>query len=94
MGLHNEDKMYHLLGFAPLAYFYWRFFETFGPRSARFVYGAALVLAAYAAVDEYTQVYFDRGREFADWATGVGAMWLVLGVLEWQRRRRLRTSTR
>ncbi len=85
----ENDKILHTLGFAPLAYLFWRFAETLRrPPSGWFVWIAWLTLAAYAAFDEWTQQYVGRGTELGDWLCNTAGMSAVLAALEWRRRKR------
>jgi VanZ family protein len=90
LGVPSSDKLAHAAAFALLAFLFWRFAETFRrPLPATFVWWAAAVLAGYAAFDELTQSFVGRRVDIRDWLGGVAGMATVLGVLEWQRRRRV-----
>ncbi len=79
----------HVGGFGLLAFLFWRFVETFRrPLSGRFVWIAGAGLVVYAGLDEYLQQFTQRSTNIADWLCNVVAIVAVLGVLEWQRRRR------
>lgn len=85
-GIPSSDKIAHTVAFALLAFLFWRFVESFRrPVAVGFVWRAGLILAAYAAVDEYTQRYVGRGVDIVDWLCGVWGMTVVLAVLEWRR---------
>ncbi len=87
-GIRNDDKVAHLCAFGLLAFLYWRFAESFGrPLSPRFVWITGLVLAAYAAVDEFLQLFVNRGADPTDWLFDSLGIAAVLALLEWRRRR-------
>jgi len=89
-GPRESDKLAHATAFAALAFFFWKFHESFGrPLRERFVWQAAAWLVAYAAVDEYLQQFVGRRAGVDDWLANVTGVALVLGVLEWLRRRQL-----
>jgi chromosome partitioning protein len=93
--LRASDKWLHLIAFGLLALLFWRFVETFHPRlSSWFVLQAAGVLIAYAAVDEFTQGWVNRGVELHDFLANVAGILLVLAWLEARRRFRLQRSPR
>lgn len=82
------DKVLHLAAFGLLAFLFWRCAEAIRrPVSPTFVWFALIVLAAYAAVDEYLQSFVGRSADLADWLANVVGIGAVLGVLEWRRRR-------
>ncbi len=84
----NTDKLAHFVAFALLAFVYWRFNESFArPVSARFVWAAALLLSAYAALDEYLQQYVNRTPSINDWLANVAGIVTVLATFEIRRRR-------
>ena len=67
---------------------FWRFNESLGrPLSARFVWFAALILIAYAALDEYLQRYVNRSPDMIDWLWDSAGVVAVLIWLEIRRRR-------
>jgi VanZ family protein len=82
------DKLAHVGAFGLLAFLFWRFAQTLWyPLSNRFVLAAAGCLAAYAALDEYLQGFVGRSTDLVDWLCDVGGIAVVLGLLEWRRRR-------
>lgn len=87
LGPVRSDKTAHVLAFAVLALAYWKFVESFRrPLPDNFVWWAAMVLFAYAAVDEYLQGFVGRGPDVADWLADVAGVAAVLIVLELRRR--------
>lgn len=88
-GPRGTDKVAHVLVFGLLAFCYWKFAETFGrPASSQLVVHAAIVLAVYAAFDEYLQQFVGRSTSWLDWIAGIVSIGIVLTVLETMRRRR------
>ncbi len=86
-GPENSDTLGHAVAFGLLAFLYWRFAETLArPRPPAFVWQAAGVLVAWAALDEYLQRFVDRTPDLIDWAADVVGIGLVLGALELRRR--------
>ena len=84
----NTDKLAHFVAFGLLAFVYWRFNESFGrPVSSRFVWVAAPLLSAYAALDEYLQQFVNRSPGVGDWLANVAGIVTVLAVFEIRRRR-------
>jgi VanZ family protein len=84
----ESDKLAHITAFALLAFLLWRFVETFGrPLDARFVWTALGGLALYAAADEYLQDFVGRSTDVVDWFGDMLGVVLMLGCLEWRRRR-------
>lgn len=85
----QEDKIAHALAFGLLAFLFWRCAESIhGRLSSAFVWIAGLTLGVYAALDEYTQPFFNRSADVRDWLFDVGGAVVVLALLEFQRRRR------
>ncbi len=83
----GSDKITHVVGFGLLALLFWKFCESFGrPLPDWFVLAAAIVLAAYAALDEWTQQFVGRGTDWQDWLADTVGIGLALGALEWRRR--------
>ena len=84
----NTDKLAHFVAFGLLAFVYWRFNESFRrPVSSRFVWAAALLLSAYAALDEYLQQFVNRSPGVGDWLANVAGIVTVLAAFEIRRRR-------
>lgn len=84
----DTDKAAHFMAFALLAFVFWRFNESLGrPLSARFVWFAAPILIAYAALDEYLQRYVNRSPDLIDWLWDSAGVVAVLIWLEIRRRR-------
>jgi VanZ family protein len=82
------DKIAHVGAFGLLAFLFWRFAQTvWHPLSDRFVFVALGGLVAYAAVDELLQQFVGRSTDLVDWACDVVGIGVVLGFLEWRRRR-------
>lgn len=93
LGVQQSDKLAHIVGYGLLAFLFWRFGEALGrPLSGRFVWLAAGILVAYAALDELTQPFFNRGADLIDWLCDASAAIAVLAILEVQRRRRQRAT--
>lgn len=94
LGVRNPDKWLHFVAFGLLAALFWWFVETFTrPVGPRFVWIAAIALIAYAALDEWTQQFFDRGVDFFDWLTNVSGILVALATLEVRRRITARRSS-
>ncbi len=91
--IRSPDKIAHVGAFGLLAFLFWRFAQTVRhPLSARFVFAAALGLIGYAAADEYLQQFVGRDTDLLDWLCDVAGIVAVLAVLEWRRRRALRSA--
>jgi VanZ family protein len=89
----SPDKLAHVAAFGLLAFLFWRFAETFArPLSARFVWIAGFWLALYAGFDEYLQRFVGRNPSLIDWLCNVCGMAIILGLLEWRRRRQTAKS--
>lgn len=89
------DKTLHVLAFAVLAFFYWRFAESFGrPVRGRVFWIALPLLMAYAALDELLQGPFGRYPDWRDWVANCVGICGVLFVLEFFRRRGIRVRKR
>lgn len=84
--VHADDKLVHAVCYGVLALLLWKCAQTFGPRTGRFAPLALLGLAAYAALDEWSQPYFLRGADPADWLADVAGAAGVLLILELHRR--------
>jgi VanZ family protein len=83
----DSDKAIHFAAFGVLALLYWRFLAARGrPLTAASVWIAALVLVAYATLDEYTQQFVGRYTDLADWIANLAGVLGVLAVLEIRRR--------
>ena len=83
-----RDKVVHCCAFGGLAFLYWQFAETRKrPLTSTFVWSAAVVLLAYAAIDEYTQQFFGRDTDILDFLADLIGVTSMLTVLEWRRRR-------
>ncbi len=84
----QEDKLLHLLAFATLGALLWKFGETLTERvSSMYVWKCAVVLIAYAAMDEWTQSPFGRAPSWLDFSANVTGAAIALAALEWHRRR-------
>ncbi len=82
------DKAAHVSGYALLAFLVWRFVESFAaPVSSQFAWRVLLLIAVYAAVDEWLQAFVGRGPDVADWAWDMVGSAAALGLMEAQRRR-------
>ncbi len=89
----KSDKLHHMLAYGLLAFLFWRFAQVFHrPLSPRFVWLAGILLVSYAAADEYLQGFVNRGPDVFDWLADVAGIVLVLGLLEWYRRRQPRAT--
>jgi VanZ family protein len=85
----GSDKVLHLVGFALLAFLFWRFGQAcFSALGHRFVWLAAIVLLTYAATDEYLQRFVGRNADVTDWLFDAAGILIALLVLETLRRRR------
>jgi VanZ family protein len=93
-GPRQTDKMVHVVAFGVLAFLFWRFAETFRrPLSGRFIFRAAAILLAYAALDEYLQQFVGRNTAWLDGLANAVGVAIVLTVLEAGRRRQIRTRS-
>ncbi len=87
-GTRSSDKIAHTLAFGLLAFFYWRFCESFWPQlSAQFAPRSALLLAGYCIFDEVSQSWVGRSSDLADLLFDLVGVAAVLSVLELRRRR-------
>jgi VanZ family protein len=85
--LPHSDKALHFAAFGLLALLLWRRLAARDrPLTARSVWIAALVLGAYATLDEYTQQFVGRYSDLADWAANLAGIACVLAALELRRR--------
>jgi VanZ family protein len=92
----SDDRLYHMLAFALLAFLLWRFVEALrdAPPPPRFYAVALPALCAYAALDEYLQSFVGRSTETGDWLANTAGVFLGLTPLEILRRRRLAQPAR
>lgn len=79
----QSDKGVHFLAYALLAWLFWRWWTGRGRPNAAAL--TLVVLATYAAVDEWTQSFVGRGTDPADWAADVAGAGVAVGLLEWRR---------
>ena len=93
-GVPHPDRYFHSGAFALLTVLYWKCYETFRAPRGSFVWVAALVLPAYAALDEITQGPFGRTVSLDDWLSGCTGIVAALLVLELHRRARHSGSRR
>jgi VanZ family protein len=86
----KSDKLAHIVAYGVLAFLFWRFVETFRrPLGGGFVWLAGVLLAAYAAIDEWTQGLVGRSVDLADFVANLIGIAIVLLPLEvWRRRTR------
>lgn len=83
----QSDKLAHFAAYALLAFLLWRFAETYSrPLSASFAPRALVILAAYAALDEWLQARVGRSADPLDWAADAAGAAATLAILEWRRR--------
>jgi VanZ family protein len=88
LGVSAGDKIAHFVAYGLLAFLLWRFAEGLArPLSGRFAVWAAVGIALYGALDEWTQPAFGRSASVFDWVNDVVGSVFVLGLLEWRRRR-------
>jgi VanZ family protein len=86
--LPQSDKALHFVAFGVLAFLFWRFLAARArPLTAASVWIAALVLGAYATLDELTQQFVGRHTDLADWVANLAGIACVLAALELRRRR-------
>jgi VanZ family protein len=87
----DTDKVVHFVAFALLAVLFWMFFAA-GKRALApwFVAVAAVVLVAYASIDEYTQRFVGRDSNWTDWVANLAG--IGVGLLGLELHRRLRRS--
>lgn len=94
LAVKGDDKVAHFCAFGLLAFLAWRFAETFErPLRAGFVWLAAALLVAYAALDEWTQQYTLRGTDLADFVADALGVVATLALLEMMRRRKKNRAT-
>lgn len=87
-GPENSDKLAHMGAFGVLAFLLWRFSEALRrPVSAYYFLLAWITLTVIASADEYTQQFFGRDTEWGDWFADMTGVTVVVGVMEWVRRR-------
>lgn len=84
--LPNSDKLVHFTVFGLLALLCWQVMATYRPLTARSVWLVAIVLVAYAALDEFTQQFVGRHSDVMDWIANTAGILCVLAVLELRRR--------
>ena len=88
-----SDKLAHFVAYGLLAFLFWRFCEALSrPLSAYFIWIAATVLIAYAVFDEFLQTFTGRTAGLVDGVCDAAGVVVVLGVLEWLRRKGIRRS--
>jgi VanZ family protein len=85
----------HLIGFLGLAGVFWLALAAYGNSASRRIAVVIVVMALYAAADEYTQAYFGRGTSASDWLMdvlgtlcAVALLEIVFGLAKWRRSRR------
>jgi VanZ family protein len=90
----DTDKVVHFVAFALLAVLFWMFFAA-GKRALApwFVAAAAVVLVAYASIDEYTQRFVGRDSNWSDWVANLAGIGFALLGLELHRRLRRSRAT-
>ncbi|MDQ3365449.1 MAG: VanZ family protein [Myxococcota bacterium] len=87
----HGDKVVHFAAFALLALLYWRFAVALHrPLGPRFAWATAVVLIAYAALDEYLQQFVGRFTDLHDFFANAAGILAVVVVAELRRRRRSR----
>ncbi|MGD8454398.1 MAG: VanZ family protein [Phycisphaerae bacterium] len=78
----------HVCAYGLLAFLLWRFGETFWrPLPPWYLWFAGITIAAYGAIDEWSQAWFGRGTDFVDWLCDLFGMGTVLALLTWRQRR-------
>lgn len=83
----QSDKFAHFGAYALLAFLLWRFAETFTrPLGAGFAPRALLLIAGYAALDEWMQSLVGRSADPLDWMADMTGAAVTLALLEWRRR--------
>ena len=73
-GTRVSDKWLHFLAYAGLAFLTALIFATLTTRSASRWLTILVLLALYAAVDEFTQMYVGRSAEWADWVADLAGI--------------------
>ncbi|MFB3891208.1 MAG: VanZ family protein [Phycisphaerae bacterium] len=81
-GLHGMGKALHFTGFAGMSSLLILMLAGFGELRIARVFWTLLFMAAYAALDESTQGWFERHPEFDDWLIDVTGT--VLAVIFWE----------
>ncbi len=83
----QPDKLAHFVAFGLLAFLLWKFAESFRrPVSPGFAPRAFLIIAAYAAFDEWLQQFVGRSTSLIDFLADLGGAGVVLALLELHRR--------
>lgn len=82
----HSDKVVHFTAFGLLAFLYWQFARARREVGPRFVWSSAVVLIAYAAVDEYLQQLVGRFTDLMDFIADAAGIVTVLAILEAHRR--------
>lgn len=78
-GTHVSDKLLHFLAYAGLAFLTALSFADLTTRSVLRWLIIGVLLALYAALDEFTQIYVGRSAEWADWVADVAG--IVAGLV-------------
>lgn len=88
-----QDKWLHLLAFGMLAFLGLRFRQSWkSPPSARLRWKAAVVLIAYASLDELTQQFVGRQTAWSDWIANAAGIVTVLVITYYLERERAGTN--
>jgi VanZ family protein len=82
----HSDKLLHFTAFGVLAFLYWQFARVRRGVGPRFVWSSAVVLIAYAALDEYLQQFVGRFTDVMDFVADAAGIVAVLAILEIHRR--------
>lgn len=91
----QSDKAAHLSAYGLLAFFLWRFVETFQyPLPRSFAPLAVAIIGVYGAIDEYLQGFVGRSSDVMDWLSDMLGACIVIAVLEFRRRKVEAGSTR
>ncbi|MEP0846212.1 MAG: VanZ family protein [Phycisphaerae bacterium] len=90
-----QDKWLHLLAFGGLAFLGLRFRQSWkAPTGAGLRWKAAIVLVAYASLDELTQQFVGRQTALLDWLANVTGIVIVLIMTHHLERRRAGSAGR
>ena len=80
--IHTSDIVMHTVGFFVLATVFWATLSVYRARPWRRAVVVVCTLAAYAAVDEITQPFFNRCAAWGDWIADVAGALAATCLLE------------
>ncbi len=77
-----DDSYLHLIGFLGLAGVFWLVLAAYGNTARSRIAIVIIVMAIYAAADEYTQQFFGRDTSLSDWRMDVLGTLCAVALLE------------